>query len=86
MTASRVRDRAEPPCGRDSRRRGDWGGLMAVWSACGQDNPDGGKYCAECGAMLAEPAQRDLKHEQVIELFCSQVSEAHRSALRFVKR
>ena len=36
--------------------------------------------------MLSEPPARGLRHEQVIEMFCSQVDQAHRSAARFARR
>ena len=36
--------------------------------------------------MLSEPASSGLKHEQVIDMFCTQISDAHKSALRFSKR
>ena len=36
--------------------------------------------------MLREPNASGLKHEQIIDLFCTQVEEAYASSLRFVKR
>jgi hypothetical protein len=36
--------------------------------------------------LFREPANRHLSHEQVLDLFCSQVQDAHDSAARFARR
>lgn len=36
--------------------------------------------------ILREPPARGLKHEQIIDLFCTQVDDAYASSLRFVTR
>ncbi|MCW3066798.1 MAG: adenylyl cyclase class-3/4/guanylyl cyclase, partial [Solirubrobacterales bacterium] len=47
---------------------------MAVCSACGHDNPDGNKFCAECGAPLGARARSLVEERKVVtSLFCDLV-------------
>jgi hypothetical protein len=37
-------------------------------------------------SLEREPPSRDLTHEQVVDLFCTQVSDAYERARRFARR
>src|SRR5437763_654599 len=43
---------------------------MTVCSACGRENPDGFKFCGNCGAPLEEPAPAREVRKVVTVLFC----------------
>ena len=43
---------------------------MAVCARCGTENPDGAKFCHECGAPLAEAAVAREQRKVVTVLFC----------------
>src|ERR671939_261751 len=43
---------------------------MRICSACGQDNPDGFKFCGNCGAPLAAPQPPREVRKVVTVVFC----------------
>src|SRR5471032_1671583 len=43
---------------------------MPLCSHCGQDNPDGFRFCGRCGAALAEAAPAREVRKTVTLLFC----------------
>ena len=52
---------------------------MAGCSACGQDNPDGFRFCGACGAPLAAARPARLERKVVTVLFCDLVGFTARS-------
>ena len=52
---------------------------MAGCSACGQDNPDGFRFCGACGAPLATARPARLERKVVTVLFCDLVGFTARS-------
>ncbi|MGH3066188.1 MAG: zinc-ribbon domain-containing protein, partial [Gaiellaceae bacterium] len=42
---------------------------MPVCPSCGHDNPEGAKFCLECGYSFAAPA-REEQRKTVTVLFC----------------
>src|SRR5215213_5102188 len=54
---------------------------MAVCTACGQDNPDGFKFCGACGATLSRPEAAREERKVVTVLFADLVGFTSRSEL-----
>src|SRR5260221_11429454 len=47
---------------------------MAACPSCGHENPDGNKFCAECGTPLSAPARPLAEERKVVSvLFCDLV-------------
>src|ERR671922_206892 len=51
---------------------------MPRCAACGQDNPDGFRFCGACGTSLAAPAPARAERRLVTVLFCDVVNTASR--------
>jgi class 3 adenylate cyclase/tetratricopeptide (TPR) repeat protein len=52
---------------------------MARCAACGQDNPEGFRFCGACGAPLTTPAHAGAERRLVTVLFCDLVGFTARS-------
>ena len=61
---------------RADRGIGDQAALALI-----REDVESGRASGE--ALFRQPPPRGLRHEQVLDLFCSQVEEAHASAARF---
>ena len=65
------RDVQAIPCQRYARRPS--GCSVLTCSACGAENPDGFKFCGQCGAALAAPLAHPDERKVVTTLFCDLV-------------
>ncbi|MDP8910400.1 MAG: hypothetical protein M3N47_15075, partial [Chloroflexota bacterium] len=70
------------PCSRGSRIGGvaDYASPIVTCASCGQENPDGFRFCGACAAPLAEegPALRE-ERKVVTVLFCDLVGATARA-------
>jgi class 3 adenylate cyclase/tetratricopeptide (TPR) repeat protein len=78
MRSESLASRAAVPTGTGTSRAACGHGIlassMAFCTACGQDNPEGAKFCAECGARLAVRARAPAEERKVVtSLFCDLV-------------
>ena len=52
---------------------------MPRCAVCGQDNPEGFRFCGACGAPLTTPAHAGAERRLVTVLFCDLVGFTARS-------
>ncbi len=64
---------------RDGRRDSSVPASVATCTRCGQENPDGAKFCNACGAALGEPGRVGEERRIVSVLFVDLVGFTSRA-------